>query len=105
MEQYLEHGANATGVLITNTVLSPKAKEFARILGVTFRENFEMDQFPRIKCNIGVGEFGEKTKIYHLPFDQQCDMAKINQPGEFMAMTVAEAEDAGFRRAYKCSFW
>jgi hypothetical protein len=36
-----------------------------------------------------------------LPFDQQYDVTKVNGKDEFMAMTVAEAESAGFRRAYK----
>ena len=33
--------------------------------------------------------------------DEQYDMIKIDKPGEFYAFTVKEAEDAGFRRAYK----
>jgi hypothetical protein len=36
-----------------------------------------------------------------LPFDQQYDVTKVNGKDEFMAMTVAEAESAGFRRAYE----
>ena len=101
IEYNLENQEKAEGILITNTVLSEKAKEFANVLGITYKENFQIGDFPRIKCNIGVGEFGEKTKIYHLPFDQQYDSTKIDSSGEFMAMTVAEAENAGFRRAYK----
>ena len=97
----LENKQSATGILITNTVLSSKAKEFAQILGITYRENLPLGEFPRIKCNIGTGEFGEKTKIYHLPFDQQYDVTKIQGKEEFMAMTVSEAENAGFRRTYK----
>ena len=52
-----------------------------------------------IKCNINqtTGE-----KIYHLPFDQQYDKCIITpETGEFYAMTVAEAEEAGFRRAMR----
>ena len=49
-----------------------------------------------IKCNINRTT---KEKIYHLPFDQQYDNVKIDDVGEFFAMTVQEAEDAGFRRA------
>ena len=101
IEYNLENQEKAEGILVTNTVLSEKAKEFANVLGITYKENFQIGEFPRIKCNIGVGEFGEKTKIYHLPFDQQYDSTKIDSPGEFMAMTVAEAENAGFRRAYR----
>lgn len=88
-------------IFITSTTLSSRAKEFAKILNVKTLENFPIGEFPRIKCNIGHGEFGQKTKIYHLPMDQQYDNVKICFPGEFFAMTVKEAEDAGFRRAYR----
>ncbi len=62
--------------------------------------NYAMGSYPCIKCNIGRSESGE-TKIYHLPFDQQYDATKIKNRGEFYAMTVKEAEDAGFRRTFK----
>ena len=52
-----------------------------------------------IKCNISPTT---QERIYHLPFDQQYDKAVIgNVPGEFYADTVAEAEAAGFRRAFR----
>lgn len=88
------------GVLVTNIKLSEMAKEMAKYLGIRYKENFAMGEYPRIKCNIGHGE-GGITKIYHLPFDQQYDVTKIKEPGEFFALTVQEAEDAGFRRAFK----
>ena len=100
----LEHNidpSTVTGVLVTNTQLSDTAKKFADFLGIKYQENCPLENYPRIKCNIGRDEFGFSTKIYHLPFDQQYDSAVIDKPGEFMAMTVAEAEAAGFRRAYK----
>lgn len=89
------------GVLVTNIELSPMAKKMAAYLGIEYVEHYEIGDFPCIKCNIGHGEYGEETKIYHLPFDQQYDSAKINKKGEFYAVTVAEAEAAGFRRAFK----
>ena len=89
------------GVLITNITLSDKAKEMADYLGILYKENYKKHNYPCIKCNIGHDEFGYKTKIYHLPFDQQYDSTKIDAPGEFFAMTVEEAEKAGFRRAFK----
>lgn len=101
IEYNLENNQHATGILITNTVLSTKAKEFAEVLGISYKENVALGNFPRIKCNIGIDEFGEKTKIYHLPFDQQYDVTKVDGRDEFMAMTVEEAEKAGFRRAYR----
>lgn len=93
--------SNVNGVFITNTRLSETAKKMATYLNIRFVEDFEIGEFPRIKCNIGHDENGMKTKIYHLPFDQQYDNTKINNEGEFFAMTVEEAESAGFRRAFK----
>ena len=77
------------------------AKKMASYLGVEYVENYERGDYPCIKCNIGHTEYGEITKIYHLPFDQQYDSTKIKNKGEFYAVTVAEAEAAGFRRAFK----
>lgn len=43
-----------------------------------------------------------KEKIYHLPFDQQYDKTKVEPArGEFYCRTVAEAEEAGYRRAFR----
>lgn len=83
-------------VFITSTVLSETAKEFATSLNITVEENKLIGDYPLIKCNINktTGE-----RIYHLPFDQQYDKVKINGKGECYAMTVAEAEEKGFRRA------
>ena len=51
-----------------------------------------------IKCNIS--KTGEK--IYHLPFDQQYDRVEISpNKGECYVYTVKEAEDRGFRRAFR----
>lgn len=88
------------GILVTNISLSRMAKKMANHLGIEYVENFKAGDYPCIKCNIGHDEYG-KTKIYHLPFDQQYDSTKIDSPGEFYAMTVKEAEEAGFRRAFK----
>lgn len=93
--------SSVVGVLVTNIELSDTAKKMADYLGIKYRENYRLGQYPRIKCNINYDEYGLKTKIYHLPFDQKYDVTKIEKPGEFMAMTVKEAEDAGFRRAFK----
>ena len=100
----IEHKIEKTkvnGLLVTNIELSPMAKKMAAYLGIKYVEHYEIGDYPCIKCNIGHGEYGEKTKIYHLPFDQQYDSAKIDSKGEFYAVTVAEAEAAGFRRAFK----
>jgi hypothetical protein len=40
--------------------------------------------------------------IYHLPFDQMYDATVVHtERGEFYARTVEEAEQAGFRRAFR----
>lgn len=91
---------NVKGVLVTNIQLSEQAKKMADYLKIHYIENLEKGEYPCIKCNIGRDGSGE-TKIYHLPFDQQYDATKIDSKGEFFAMTVKEAEDAGFRRAFK----
>lgn len=85
------------GVLVTTIELSETAKKFAEILNISVIENIPMQEFPRIKCNIGKN--GEK--IYHLPMDQQYDKVKIDKPGECYAYTVEEAEQRGFRRAFR----
>lgn len=89
------------GILVTNITVSPTARKFAHYLGIEVVENFALGDYPCIKCNINYNECGELTKIYHLPFDQQYDSCKIDAPGEFYATTVAEAEQAGFRRAFR----
>jgi len=92
-------------IFFTSTKLSEKAKEMANVLSVEVVENEPIGDFPRIKCNINNDEFGRQTKIYHLPMDQQYDRTIIgNRSGEFYAFTVKEAEDAGFRRAFKHRF-
>lgn len=93
--------SHVKGLLVTNIELSPMAKKMASYLGIEYVEGFEVGDYPCIKCNIGRDELGMPTKIYHLPFDQQYDSAKIKNAGECYAMTVAEAEEKGFRRAYK----
>lgn len=88
-----------TPVVVTTFDLSGEAKEFANALNVQYRERNQLERYPCIKCNIGA-ESGEK--IYHLPFDQQYDVTRIEpEKGEFYAMTVAEAERRGFRRAFR----
>ncbi|MFA5730006.1 MAG: restriction endonuclease [Candidatus Paceibacterota bacterium] len=88
------------GLFYTSTELSSLAKRFSKELGIDLEENFNFDKgYPCIKCNISK-KTGEK--IYHLPFDQQYDKVKIEKnEGEFYCRTVKEAEDAGFRRAFR----
>lgn len=91
---------NVIGLLITNTELSETAKKMAKYLKIEYVENFKKGDYPCIKCNINYKDNGI-SKIYHLPFDQKYDVTKITNKGEFYAMTVQEAEEAGFRRAFK----
>ena len=88
-------------VIATTYELSNKARQFADVLGVSVEENVAFEKYPCIKCNIS-GQTGER--IYHLPFDQQYDTTIISdrsRSGEFYAMTVVEAENEKFRRAFR----
>jgi hypothetical protein len=86
-------------VFVTHTTLSSVAQEFAKALDVYFIENAELGNYPVIKCNIKRDEYGKKIKIYHLPMDRQYDNTTINtKNGDFLAFSIEEAEDAGFRR-------
>ena len=89
---------NVKGIFVTTTKLSDTAKKVAEHLGITIVENKPLGEFPRIKCHINK-KSGEK--IYHLPFDQQYDATVIDGNGEYYAFTVKEAEEKGFRRAFK----
>lgn len=90
-------------VFVTSTTLSEVALKFAEALDITVLQNVKYDKsYPRIKCNIN-GRTGEK--IFHLPFDQQYDKIRIERDkGECYVKTVAEAEEQGFRHAYKHNF-
>ncbi|WP_415406983.1 restriction endonuclease [Sulfurovum sp. CS9] len=86
-------------VIVTSYELSEEAKSFAQFLNVRVLSNYELAEYPMIKCNIS--READK-KIYHLPMDQQYDKVIIgDNEGEFYAATVAEAEEKGFRRAYR----
>ncbi len=83
----------------TSTLLSERARQFAQALRMEVTEDFALKQYPCIKCN--VSRRG-KTKIYHLPFDQQYDRTIIEQErNECYVETVAKAEQLGFRRAFR----
>jgi hypothetical protein len=87
------------GILITSTTLSETAKEFARELGIEFKESLPLSSYPSIKCNIARVS---KEKIYHLPFDQQYDNVVIEKDKkECYVTTTKEAEELGFRRAFR----
>ena len=90
--------AHATGIFVSTTKLSDKAAQIAKELNILVYYE-DLGDFPRIKCNINPST-GEK--IYHLPFDQQYDTTVIEKElGECYAYTVREAEEKGFRRAFK----
>lgn len=87
------------GKFYTTTELSPIARSFANELGFELIENHKFEKsYPCIKCNVG----RDGSKIYHLPFDQQYDNIKIEpHKGELYCATIAEAEQKGFRRAFR----
>lgn len=87
-----------TPVLYTSTTISDVAKDAAMKLHVECHESIRISDYPLVKCNISRDE----KRIYHLPMDQQYDRTKIKpNNGEKYVYTVAEAEQAGFRRAWK----
>ncbi|REK24787.1 MAG: hypothetical protein DWQ41_13230 [Planctomycetota bacterium] len=87
-----------TPVFAATTNLSDDARMVAEHLKVVVRDE-PLKRYPMIKCNVNA-DTGER--IYHLPFDQQYDRVIVGKdPGEFYAETTAEAEAAGFRRAYR----
>lgn len=92
-------GKNVHAVFYTTTQVSPLARRFASELNIQLVEGFKFNpDYPAIKCNISK----EGTRIYHLPFDQQYDRVKIEpSKGEFYAMTTLQAEEKGFRRAFR----
>lgn len=92
-------GENINGIFITNIELSDMARKVADALNIEVWENFDLLEYPIIKCNIAQNT-GEK--IYHLPLDQQYDNVKIIEVnGDRYVSTVNEAEKLGFRRAFR----
>lgn len=86
------------GVFITSTVLSDVARKFAEYSNISVVESLEMGDYPLIKCNFS--KSGDK--IYHLPFDQQYDKIDMRKNSQCRYVwTVREAEQLGFRRAFK----
>ncbi len=83
--------------LYTTAPLSDTAQKAADMLDVTV-SMFPMKEYPLVKCHIA--DNGEK--IYHLPFDLQYDRIRNRQNGRLIYVdTVKEAEDLGYRRAYR----
>ena len=100
--QYKDENPNkkVKAIFYTTTKLSDLARRFAQELGIELQENLKFEKaYPSIKCNINRVD---GTKIYHLPFDQQYDNVKIEKErGEFYCAKVGEAENKGFRRAFR----
>lgn len=83
---------------VTSTIFSDIAALCAQRLDIRLFPSTPYRDYPMIKCNISSS--GEK--IYHLPFDQQYDRIQLSgKVGCFYCATTAEAEAAGFRRAYR----
>lgn len=95
----IEHpSVQCKAVFITTTELSETARKCAEYCDISVVENCPMGDYPLIKCN--ANKDGEK--IYHLPFDQQYDKIVISKNKQSSyAWTTHEAEQKGFRRAYR----
>ncbi len=96
----IDHPTRKTsGVFVTSTIISDRAKLFANMLGISYREHVSLQKYPCVKCNISRKD---GTKIYHLPFDQQYDRTIVeDERNECYVATVREAEMLGFRRAFR----
>ena len=92
---------NFKPIFVTTTKLSETAKDFASVLKIDVLEIPFDKNYPKIKCNIGKDEFGFETKIYHLPFDQMYDRVNNLSNGGLYVDTIEEAENLGFRRAFR----
>ena len=91
-------GVKVIPAIYSSAPLSDMAAKCAKHLGIVVRDRIPLEDYPMIKCNISSS--GER--IYHLPFDQQYDRVRIiPDRGEKYVDTVAEAEAAGFRRAWR----
>lgn len=82
-------------IYVTGSV-SPVAQDCSKMLKIQIR-HLPMGPFPPIKCNVNKNT---RDKIYHLPFDRQYDLVKINAKGKGYKFDIAEAIKEGFRRAY-----
>ncbi len=84
---------------VTSTILSDRARQFAKELKIQILEEFPFLNYPCIKCNVSQKD---GMKIYHLPFDQQYDKTLIEEErNECYVEMVKEAEALGFRRAFR----
>lgn len=91
-------GTQYKGVFITTAKLSDTARKCAQYCGIIIVEDCPMGDYPLIKCN--ANHDGEK--IYHLPFDQQYDKIVVSKNRQSCYVwTTQEAEQIGFRRAYR----
>lgn len=93
-----------TPVFVCTCSLSDTAREVAEYLDVKLVEipdaKESIKNYPCIKCNASGAE-----RIYHLPFDQMYDRTQIaGKKNSFFAHTITEAENAGFRHAYRHNF-
>lgn len=89
---------NVKTAFLTTGSLSDIAEQCAERLSIAVVHQ-NMAGYPLIKCNINRST---GDKIYHLPFDQQYDSTAIEiNKGECYAHTIAEAEEKGFRHAFR----
>jgi len=89
---------NVTGILYATCPVSDEAKDIAEKLNIKIFDEFPIEEYPKVKCNISTS--GEK--IYHMEFDQNYDKVFINiEDGDLYLNTPHEAESYGFRHAKK----
>lgn len=84
-----------SAVFVTSTQMSPRALMACDALKIRADTSIPIGEYPMIKCNVG----REGERLYHLPFDHRVKIEP--EKGEFYAATAAEAEQRGFRRAFR----
>jgi hypothetical protein len=100
IKYFIDHRDEKVGTIFyTTTKLSERAREFAKYLKIKIAEEFPLNKYPSIKCNISRRN---NERIYHLPFDQQYDRTLIEEErNELYVETAQEAENLGYRRAWR----
>lgn len=84
-------------MLLTKTELSSEAKEFCKKLDITYFENIEIKDYPRVKLVEGT------EKIFYIPTDLQYDNIIFNSTNkEYKRVTTCkEADHLGYRHCFK----
>ncbi|MDK4481959.1 restriction endonuclease [Fusobacterium necrophorum] len=84
-------------ILLTKTELSEEAKEFCKKLNISYIENIEIENYPRVKLVEGL------EKIFYIPTDLQYDNISFLSTNKkySRAISCKEANELGYRHCYR----